>query len=365
MDRFNQDSFRFMLENAIMAPSADNQHRFRFQLVEDTIRVRYTEAELPPQGGYKRVLALLSLGAVAENLTIAASRFGIGAETVLLPDLTQPNLIMQIRLHAKQTDVDPLWRSIPLRHTNRQVRFRGPRMTDVERGELDAAAGTCPACKLVWLDEPALRGQALCLMRRAETERFHNRLLHKELFSAIRFDVGWRSACSEGMPPGALGVEPPLRVFFALLRHWPVMRLVNLLGAHHILGWRACDLPCRLAPHLGLLAVRHNDNQPVFDAGRSFQRLWLAATNQGRVLQPMPASALFALDGAQAEGIPADLQHDLADSWKASLGGAIPLMLFRIGFAQPSSIVAGRRGLEDFIEGENGLEKGYPMLPSR
>ena len=354
MDRFNQDTLRFILESAIMAPSADNQHRIRFQLAEDTICVRYTEAELPPQGSYKRVLALLSLGAVAENLAIAASRFDIGTETVLLPDLTQPNLIMQIRLQAERAKVDPLWRFIPLRHTNRHVRFRGPRMTDAERGELDAAVRIYPACQLVWLDEPARRRQALRLMRRAEAERFHNPILHKELFSAIRFDVGWRSTSPEGMPPGALGVEPPLRVFFALLRHWPVMRLANLLGAHYMLGWRACDLPCRLAPHLGLLAVKNPDNQAVFGAGRVFQRLWLATTSQGRVLQPMPASALFALKGARAEGIPAGLQHDLAEGWKASLGDSIPLMLFRIGLAKPSSIVTGRRGIGDYLDEGRG-----------
>ena len=355
MDRFNQDTLHFILENAIMAPSADNQHRIRFQLVDDTIRVRYTEAELPPQGGYRRVLALLSLGAVSENLTIAASRFGIGTETVLLPDPTQPNLIIQIRLQANQAEVDPLWRHIPLRHTNRHLRFRGPRMTDAERSELDAAARTYPACQLVWLDEPTRRRQALRLMRQAETERFHNRILHEELFSAIRFDVGWHKACSEGLPPGALGVEPPLRAFFALLRHWPVMRLANLLGAHHMLGWRACDLPCRLAPHLGLLAVKNTDNQAVFNAGRVFQRLWLGVTSQGRVLQPMPASALFALDGAQAEGIPADLQHNLAESWKANLGEVTPLMLFRIGLAQPPLIVAGRLRVGDYLE--EGMSK--------
>ena len=349
MDRFNQDTLHFILENAIMAPSADNQHRIRFQLIEDTIYIRYTEAELPLQGGYRRVLALLSLGAVAENLTIAASRFGIDTKTVLLPDPTQPNLIMQIRLQAGQTKIDPLWRQIPLRHTNRRVHFRGPKMTGAERSQLDAAARTYSACQLVWLDEPNRRRQALRLMRQAETERFHNRILHEELFSAIRFDAGWRSACSEGLPPGALGVEPPLRAFFALLRHWPVMRLANLLGAHHMLGWRACDLPCRLAPHLGLLAVKNTDNQAVFDAGRAFQRLWLGVTSQGRVLQPMPASALFALEGAQAEGISAGLQYNLAESWKASLDGAIPLMLFRIGRAQPLSIVAGRWEVGNYL----------------
>lgn len=348
--KLDQEQLSFVIESAILAPSADNHHRIRFQLAEDTIRVRYTQAELPPQGGYKRVLALLSLGAVSENLKIAASRFGMQAETVLFPDPAQPDWIMQIRLQPGQAVIDPLWQVIPLRHTNRQIRFRGPRMTAAEQSELDASAHIYPACQLVWLDEPVQRKQVLRLMHCAETERFHNRLLHEELFSAIHFDVGWHATCPEGLPPGALGVEPPLRAFFALLRHWQVMRLANLFGAHHLLGLRSCDLPCRLAPHLGLLAVKNTDSQSVFDAGRSFQRLWLAATSQGRVLQPMPASALYALDGARAEGIPAELQHDLAEGWKASLSGAIPLMLFRMGVATPSSIVAGRPQPEVFLD---------------
>lgn len=357
MGKVDQQQLHFMLESAILAPSADNCHRIRFGLAQDAIRVRYTEAALPPQGGYKRVLALLSLGAVAENLAVAASRFGIQAETVLFPDPEQLDWIMQIHPRPDQAIVDPLWQVIPLRHTNRQVRFHGPTMTEAERGELDAAAHSYPACQLHWLDQSARRSQALGLMRRAETERFHNRLLHEELFSAIRFDVGWRAASSEGLPPGALGVEPPLRVFFALLRHWPVMRVANLLGAHHMLGLRSCDLPCRLAPHLGLLAVKNADNQSVFDAGRVFQRVWLAATKQGRVLQPMPASALYALEGARAEGIPAALQNDLTEGWKGSLGGAIPLMLFRMGKAKQPSIVTGRRGVKDYLE-EKDENKG-------
>lgn len=89
-------------------------------------------------------------------------------------------------------------------------------MTDAERGELDAAMHPYSACQLVWLDESARRRQALRLMRRAGTERFRNRTLHEELFSAIRFDVGWRATCPEGLRPGALGVEPPLRRFRAV-----------------------------------------------------------------------------------------------------------------------------------------------------
>lgn len=345
MNHSNPDVLRAILESAILAPSADNQHRVRFKLDKSSIRVTYLEPVLPPAGGYKRALVLMSLGALAENLAIAASRFGIRAVTALCPDPNQPDWVLQIQLQHDQAEADPLWHSIPLRHTNRRVLFRGPRMSATEQGELDAEALAFPACQLRWLDDPAKRNHALRLMRLAETERFRTRWLHEELFSAIRFEAGWRESCPEGLPPGALGVEPPLRPAFALLQHWSVMRLANLLGAHYLMGWRACDLPCRLAPHLGVLTVKNSVDQSVFDAGRTFQRVWLAATSQGRVLQPMPASAIFALKGASVEGVPLATQQRLAAGWRTSLGGAIPLMLFRIGFAKPLAIAAGRTDL--------------------
>lgn len=354
MDQLNQDTLRYILESAILAPSADNHHRVRFKLDQNIIRVTYIESPLPPPGGYKRALVLMSLGALAENLAIAASRFGIRAVTALCPDPNQPDWVLRIQLQPDQAEVDPLWHSIPLRHTNRRVLFRGPRMSAAEQEELNAAAHVFPACQLHWLEDPAKRNHALRLMRLAETERFRTRRLHEELFSAIRFEAGWRESCPEGLPPGALGVEPPLRPAFALLRHWSVMRLANLLGAHYMMGWRACDLPCRLAPHLGMLTVKNSDDQSVFDAGRTFQRVWLAATRQGRVLQPMPASAIFALEGASVEGVPIATQQRLADGWKTSMGEPIPLMLFRIGFAKALAVAAGRTELDAYATTENG-----------
>lgn len=356
MDRLNQDTLRYILQSAIQAPSADNQHRVRFKIGRNAIRVVYTEASLPPPGGYKRALVLMSLGALVENLAIAASRFGIQTAPLLDPDPDQPDFVLEIRMRPDQAEADPLWQSIPLRHTNRRVLFRGPRMSNTERDEIATAVQSFAAGQLVWLEDPTARNRALRLMRQAETERFRTRLLHHELFSAIHFEAGWRENCPEGLPPGALGVEPPLRPIFALLRHWPLMRLANLLGAHYVLGWRACDLPCRLAPHLGLLSVKKSDDQSVLDAGRAFQRLWLTITGQGRVLQPMPASAIFALERTSVEGVPPNTQRSLADGWKSVLGEDIPLMLFRIGFAKPLAVAAGRQGVDAYADPETGSE---------
>ncbi len=347
---FSDEELLRVLEAAIMAPSADNRHRLFFRVAEQAIQILYGEGELPPAGGYKRVLALLSLGAVLENLSIAASRYGVSVQVTLLPERARADLLANLRLVQQAIPVDPLWELIPRRHTCREVRFRGPRMNEQELQALDSAVRADSGVRLVWLDEPGRRRQAISLMRRAESERFRNRLLHEELFSAIRFDVGWQSSCSEGLPPGSLGVEAPLRPFFALLRHWSVARSANALGMHHLLGIRSCALPCRLAPHLGLLAVAATDDQSVLDAGRAFQRLWLVVTGHGRVLQPLPAAALYACHATSVlDGIPVALQKDLADGWRDLVGELAPLMIFRVGFAPHSPVWSGRRPVAEYL----------------
>lgn len=336
------EQLRFLLESGILAPSADNHHPLRFEVDDAGVDVWYSGGDLPAAGGYKRVLALLSLGAVSENITVAASRYGMRGEPVLFPSPDKPGLAFRAVWARSDAEDRLLWEEIPRRHTNRNIRYHGPGLSAEERARLERATQTLPGCSLTWLDERRPRRQALALMRLAEGERFRNRVLHEELFSAIRFDVGWRQGCEEGLPPGALAIEPPLRPAFALLRHWPVMRVVNLIGGYRLLGWRAADLPCRFAPHLAAITVREVGDESVFAAGRALQRLWLEATRLGMVLQPMPASALYALEGAKHEGIPGTLQNCLQQTWSALLPGRTPVMIFRMGRAKESPINAGR-----------------------
>jgi hypothetical protein len=340
---------RFILESAVLAPSADNQHRIRFVVTENVLRVRHTEQALAAKGGYKRVLLLLSIGAVAENLAIAATRFGFTAATTLFPGHAPADCLLEVRFTQDGRAEDPLCSMIPLRHTNRRVLFRGPPLSEPDKAEFSAQLADDPLNHLVWMDEPRLRKKAVGLMRKAETERFRNAELHAELFSAIRFDQGWSHACEEGLSPGALGVELPLRPFFALMRHWPLMRVLNFFGTHHMLGWRASGLPVWLAPNLGMIGVKEAEDQSVFRAGRTFQRVWLTATKQGRVLQPLPAAALYGLKGATSECISPSLQSALADGWRELAPGWVPLMLFRMGYAKPLAIHSARSALESYL----------------
>ncbi|MDW8323358.1 MAG: hypothetical protein RMK60_04600 [Burkholderiales bacterium] len=345
---WSADTLAEILQAGVLAPSADNRHPIRFELEGQTVSLRRREGMLPPPGGYRRVLELLSLGAVLENIAVAAARHSMAAVIHLFPDPARPDLLCRLGWSPRDGGVEPLWEQIPLRTTNRRLIFRGPALDPEAKASLLAALQ--PGCHLHWLDAAAVRSRALRLVRLAETERFRNRVLHADLFAGIRFDVGWQRSCDEGLPPGALGVERPLRPAFERMRYWPVIRLLNLLGTHWLLGLRAAWLPCRLAPHLGVIAVDVIDDASVVAAGRSFENLWLRTTALGMALQPLPASALYALEGAMHEAVPETLNRLLRAGWQALLPGQRPLMLFRLGRAAAMPVRTGRSPLDHFLQ---------------
>lgn len=341
---------RFILQSGILAPSADNHHYLRFETTSNGLKIWHSEPEWPQNGGYKWAALILSFGAVAENLAIAASRFGFHAEVELFPDPAAPALAFQVRWQARRVSPDPLADEIPRRHCNRRVAFRGPPLVPtVLRRLSEEVAAAYTGCNLTWLDNRERKMQAVRLLRLAEEERFRTRALHSDLFAAIRFDVGWNRGAETGLSPGSLGIERPLRPIFAWLRHWPVMRGFNLLGGSSLLGWRAATFPCLMAPHLGAIVVDGLDDAHLFEAGRAFQRVWLVLTQCGLVLQPMAVGALFAFPGATADGVPKGLQGRLIEGWDNVFPAGRPVMLFRAGRARPLSVAASRSPLENYM----------------
>ena len=336
-----------ILQAALLAPSADNHHRLRFEPTAEGVLVWTEPGRLAGLTGYKRTLDLISLGAVIENIVLRASAHNLTATVEILP-VDQPDLIARIQLQSTSSAPDLFHAAIPLRHTNRRF-FKGPPQSDANLQLISAAVGQVPGCKLDWLDSADRRSKALRLIRMAEGERFRNQILHTELFESIRFDLGWKQTCAEALPPGALEVEAPLRVFFQLMRHWPIMRSLNVIGTYKQLAWRAGDLPCRLSPHLGVITAPSLADHDQIAAGRAFQRAWLVIAQLGLAMQPMPASVLYAQAEATDQGIPPDLQTRLSAGWAELQPGRTPLMVFRMGHAKPPSLVSGRHPLEHYL----------------
>ncbi len=340
-----------LVEAAALAPSADNAHHMRFRIRHDGLDCVADAFFTGCTSPHRRLLTLLSFGAVAENLRLKLADAGWMFVPRWFPDPNDPALLFRIDWAALTPAVarDPLVAAIATRHTNRAL-FRGPSVTAAERAALDAAVGAGHGIELLWFDEPSRRRALLALMRLAETARFREWRHHAELFESIAFEAGWQATAAERISPGALAIERPLRPGFALLRHWPVMRAASWVGAHHGVGMRSGDFPARLAPHRLVVAGPVGDDETALAAGAAFQRLWLAADTLGLAVQPMVGSAVLVDDEhPSARGRPTALARALKNGWRPLLGDRRPFVVARLGRASPALVRSGRRPAVDYL----------------
>ena len=343
-----RDQLLEMVQAGVQAPSADNRHRIRFEISNDGLTLCADGDFTATTDPHRRILTLVSIGAVIENILLKARELGWACEIASVLDRSKPGSVAEIRCKgAMDTPRDQLCEAIARRHTNRRF-YRGPRLDTQDVAGLESEANGVEGARIRWLDG-SIRAKALRLVLMAETERFRNRTLHAELFSAIRFDVGWHASCDEGLPPGALEVEPPMRALFKAMRHWRVMRMMNIAGAARMLGFRAAYLPCRLSPHLGIIGTTLDLEHGAIAAGRAFQRLWLSATLLDLAIQPLVASALFALPVSIADGPPDRMRVALRKGWEEIAPGMTPMIVFRLGRAGPPTVTSSRKKVDAYV----------------
>jgi hypothetical protein len=347
----SREEAQSIIEAGILAPSADNRHMLRFQVVGDTVRL-LADARFETAPFHKRILALISLGAVVENMVLRSASLGLHAEEMWPGADPSGKPIVLLRFSPTQARASELGAAIAERHTNRRLLFRGPALSGGQQRQVEQDVESVGGVQLLWLDAPELRRQALRLVTMAEAERFRSRPLHADLFSGIRFDVGWRASSTEGLPPGALEIELPMRPLFTMLRHWSVMRPLTVFGVPQFISLRGAYGPCWMAPHLCVLATSLGLERGPIAVGRALERVWLRAACLGLAFQPFAASALLALDGYRE--VDERIRRGLVDGWRRICPDALPLMVFRMGHARPVSLRTGRPAVRELLAPPGG-----------
>lgn len=337
-----EDDLISIMHAGVLAPSADNRHCFRFQATDDGIGLHVGD-DYVGAPFHRKTLHRISLGAVVENMVVRAACLGYTAEAEWLPEPEAPGLVAYLRLRAAPPVDHPLDVAIERRHTNRRLWYAGPALQPEALAGFGRLIADIPGVSLSFFDAEPQRSQLLRLMWLAESERFAVKSMHEDLFSAVRFDVGWHTSAAEGLPPGALAIEPGMRWAFAQLRHWPLMNVLRLVGVHKLLGLRAAYLPARLAPHRGVLSTERPLHEGAPAVGRALQRIWLEAARLELAMQPLAGAALLAL--ADYREVGQATRELLRQGW-AALTDQTPLLVLRLGHASTPDVRTGRPSLD-------------------
>lgn len=335
------------------APSPDNNQPWLFRVREAAIDVFHCrEREVPSD--VDNLFAGLALGAAIENMVLEASRQGLAAEVDYaerpFEQVDGCEAVATVKFTPEGAS-DRLAELLGQRVTNRRPYARTALSSSQLAAMNDAIADA--DCELIWLTDRTSLNRLASLIYAADRIRFEYQPFHDELHRVLRLTHDEAQATRDGLDFASLEIPRIARPLFRWLRPWSRMNFLNRFGLSRIFA-RNSIVQIERSAAVGLLATRRADALGYLQAGRAFERVWLAAAGDKLAFQPLGALPLF-LRRLAVQGSEAFLpQH--ARRLKAvrdefgrlfpQLAGT-PVMLFRVGHGRPPSARSLRYRSED------------------
>jgi len=305
---------KFLLRYAILAPSNRNTQPWRFAIGRDqiTIHAEFSRWQRVSDA-HKREL-YISLGCALENLLVALEHFGFGHVVTRAPGAEDESIAVQVaildRPAASPYRTASMFRAIVRRHTHHGRYRRRAVAAKVLRQLADCRVEH--DLNLLLTPDTAIKRAVDRLMLQGDALAFSNPRYRKELADCIgegSFGGPWLLSLAQQFAVAHLGVSK------AVAR-----------GDHAAL---------MSSPVFGLISGRAGSSEVRIKAGQLLERLYLAATELGLVLQPI--SQLL-----EAEQVRMKFS-------KLFRAGGVPLMAFRLGYADTPGHKTPRRALEEVL----------------
>jgi hypothetical protein len=331
---------------AVLAANAHDTQPWRFQIGSDRIDV-YADADrhLGAMDPFRREMHL-SLGCALENAVLIARSLGYAADLRTYGGLLSEGGIRgdagpvaSISLGKQQAYASALAAAIPHRHTNRSP-YQGDRSIPIEMlGQFSALAGEA-AARLVWITDPAMRGDFAAATVAATESVVNDSVMIADSDRWFRATDAEIELHRDGPTLYCAGLSP-LVLFGARLmpvstqsahRHWIDQTRAAQLGSH---------------PVIGLIAVKDlYDRDGALRAGRLWQRLHLQGTLLRLGMQPLNQLP-ECVDRDRQLGRPSSFRKTLADfsgeaEWQATFA-------FRVGWPTRPGPASPRRSLQSVV----------------
>jgi nitroreductase len=343
----NDDAVRQIIASGMLAPSGDNMQPWQVRWDGATLAVTIDPTRDRSLYNYRCHASLIALGALIENIVIAARQQQLVTDVQLAAD-GDLLIAATLRFDRASIEPDPLFPSIAGRCTNRKPYRRTPLTAEVVNA-IQASNPTDGLSTLLFIQDAA----ALRIV--AEAASLNDRLLfevaalHDGLFECIRWTAKDAERTRDGLfvKTLELGVAAP---GFKAMRSWTLVRILNLIGASRSTTFYSFRTFMRSSA-FAFLQMKSRSREAFVEGGRRMQRIWLTATSLGLSLQPM-AGTLYLLQylGPDGKNVLGASQLTLLEKARSLFSQVLPLderqspiLLFRLGYGAPPSATSLRR----------------------
>ena len=283
-----------ILDLARWAPSGDNTQPWRFEIIHPAhIVVHGFDTREHCVYDINGRPSHLAIGALLENIAIAASTHGLRANIEYRKNSPDDTPLFDVYLVSDpQTRADPLAPYIRTRSVQRRPLQSRP-LTKREKHALASSVGE--GYHILWLEGWDKKWQmAKLLFRNAKL-----RLTMPEAYAVHSQVIEYRARYSQDrVPDQAVGLDPITTALMRwVMRSWGRVEFFNTFLAGTLLPRIQLDLIPALAcaSHFVIVADQAAQTLPDYvAAGRAMQRFWLTSTQLGLQLQPEMTPLIFA-----------------------------------------------------------------------
>ncbi|MDZ7601919.1 MAG: hypothetical protein U1A06_11165 [Hoeflea sp.] len=182
--RQSMGEFDFLVHHATLAANSHNTQPWMFSGGADSVTIHPDFTRATPAVDPDNHHLFASLGAAAENLSLAASAAGRTSDIAFLADQD----VVRIDLGATGAATDPLFDAIVERQCTRSI-YDG-RQVPAEGLDLITQAAQVPGCSLMLITDKPLMEQVLELIVAANTAQIEDPAFVSELKHWLRFNAG-------------------------------------------------------------------------------------------------------------------------------------------------------------------------------
>src|SRR5438874_6005495 len=166
-----------LVHAAALAPSGDNCQPWRFHWDGRRLRVSFLAERAESFYDVQNTASWISLGAVLENMQIAAAPLGMDLTVELFPAAEPEHTVAVATPRRARPIAAPLADAIEARCVNRRPYQTRPLSADV-RAEIDDVLSAVRGAHLSWIDASAQKGKLAALAAENDRLLFEHRALH-------------------------------------------------------------------------------------------------------------------------------------------------------------------------------------------
>ncbi len=353
-----------LVKAAICAPSGGNSQPWKWVYENKNLYLLLDKSRASSFLDFESAGGYLGLGAATENLVLKAHDMGLEVRVEQFPEIENQNLVALFRfyIHASSAngkvethDFDNLSDAINIRLTNRLLRNR--QKLPVERlKKLQETGNTISGAEIKLIDDETAMKSIGEMIAKIDRILITHKDGHRGFVTEIRWNDAEAQAMKDGVDIATIDLSAGEAAGFRMAKNWSVVKMLNTWSGGSV--FEKMSRKCVAgASAIGLITMPGPESHFYYDAGRSLERIWLAANKEGISLQPMTALTflLHRLIHGNGVGLTSANVEELMSiktefySIFNLIGNNHPAFLFRVLIAGEPKVRSLRRPLEDVL----------------